>query len=77
MYFWLSGNKYNAVALGAGFEMNSTTDAGNVNNSFSTNLAKRFLLMGIIISLSGLTTHIKSFSGLERGLLHFGLSQIH
>ena len=44
----LSGNKYNAVALGTGFEMNSTTDAGSVNNSFSQILLKRFLLMGII-----------------------------
>ena len=68
----LSGNKYNAVALGAGFEMDSTNDAGSVNNSFSGDL-------GEAISYDGnnsqryldLTTHIKSFSGLDMGTVAF------
>ena len=68
----LSGNKYNAVALGTGFEMDSTNDAGSVNNSFSGDL-------GEAISIDGnnsqryldLTTHIKSFSGLDMGTVAF------
>ena len=61
-------DKFNAVAFGTGFEMDSTNDAGSVNNSFSGDL-------GEAISIDGnnsqryldLTTHIKSFSGLDMG----------
>ena len=68
----LSGNKYNAVALGTGFEMNSTTDAGSVNNSFSTDLGEAVSFDGNNSSrYLDLTTHIKSFSGLEKGTIAF------
>ncbi|MBT5717200.1 MAG: hypothetical protein HOI70_09815, partial [Opitutae bacterium] len=68
----LSGNKYNAVARGTGFEMDSTADAGSVNNNFSTDL-------GEAISMDGntsqryldLITHIKPFSGLDIGTIAF------
>jgi hypothetical protein len=68
----LSGNKYNAVARGTGFEMNSTSNSGSVNNTFSTDL-------GEAISMDGntskryldLTTHLKPFSGLDTGTIAF------
>ena len=68
----LSGNKYNAVARGTGFEMNSTGNSGSVSNSFSTDL-------GEAISMDGntsqryldLTAHLKPFSGLDIGTIAF------
>ncbi|MDC0157457.1 LamG domain-containing protein, partial [Verrucomicrobia bacterium] len=70
LYLDLSGNKYHGVPMGLGFEMESTSDAGNVSSGAFDPIKKDGL--GRAIDLNGsryvdLSPNLKALSALDKG----------
>ena len=73
-YLDISGNKYNAVAMGTGFEMKSAAaDTGVAANSFSSDLGNALSFDGSTNFLD-LSVHSSDFSSLDGGSVAFWIN---